>query len=37
VRDTSYTQVWEGGRQSITLLEGFQASPARPFAKNGLK
>ena len=37
VRGTSCSQVlWGegGGRQSITLLEGFQASPARPSGKN---
>jgi hypothetical protein len=38
VRGTSYTHVGGGGgRDSITSLEGFQASPARPSGKNGLK
>jgi hypothetical protein len=34
----SYTQaLWGGGRQSITLLEGSQASPARPSDNSSLR
>ena len=36
VRGISNTQVLGEG-QSITSLEGSQASPARPFGKNGLR
>jgi hypothetical protein len=36
VRATTYTQVWGGG-QSITLLEGSQASPTRSSGRSSLK
>jgi hypothetical protein len=36
-RDTLFSEEGGGGGKSITLLEGFQATPARPSDRNNVK